>query len=55
MDTFVEVHLEWWISLEEMELTTQIQILDKAVCILLCVNALGKVMNPWQTRFFSVD
>ena len=29
-----------------MELATQVQILDKAVCISCCINVFGKVMNP---------
>ena len=29
-----------------MELVTRVQILDKAVCVSLCANALGKRMNP---------
>ena len=29
-----------------MEFATQVQILDKAVCISLHANALGKGMNP---------
>ena len=29
-----------------MELTTQVQILDVAVCFSLCTNALQKGMNP---------
>ena len=30
----------------EMELTTRVQILDKAICISLCANTLRKGMNP---------
>ena len=29
-----------------MKLATQVQILDEAVCILLCTNTLRKGMNP---------
>ena len=28
-----------------MDMVTQVQILDKAVCILFCTNTLGKGMN----------
>ena len=48
-----------------MELVTRVQILDKAVCILHLIDALGKDMNPSvlppvmgkivrQTGFFSL-
>ena len=30
-----------------MKLVTKVQILDKAVCISLCTNALGKGMNSY--------
>ena len=30
-----------------MESVTRVQILNKTVCILLCVNAFGKGINPF--------
>ena len=31
----------------EVDLVTQVQIIDEAVCISLCANAFGKGMNPF--------
>ena len=48
-----------------MELTTQVQILEKAICVSLCAKAFGKGMNPFvppsylkivkQTGLFSLS
>ena len=49
---------------KEMDMATQVQILDKAVCLSPCTNALRKDINPFlltagmgkivgQTGFFS--
>ena len=35
------------LSWQEMKMATQVQILDKAVYVSLCANALGKGMNPF--------
>ena len=34
------------ISSQEMELATQVQILDETVCVFLCMDASEKDMNP---------
>ena len=50
---FLEVHLVQWLSSEEIELATQTQILDEAICISLCINAFEKDTNPSVLRFTS--
>ena len=41
----MESRLKWLLLLQEMELATWIQSLEKAVCISLCANILGEGMN----------
>ena len=41
------------LSLQEMESTTQVQIPDKASCISLRINTLGKCMNPYLLPVMS--
>ena len=38
--------LEYLLSLYEKESAILIQILEEAICVFLCANALGKGMNP---------
>ena len=40
------IELEVQLSPREIEFTTQVQILDKAICVFHGDNALGKGMNP---------
>ena len=45
-NTILEACLTWQLSLKGMKSVTQIQILNKAVCVSLCVTTLEKSMNP---------
>ena len=38
--------MESWLSSQEMDTATRVQILDEADCISHCTNTLGKGMNP---------
>ena len=39
---FIMQYQAWWLLLKKMGLASQVQNLDKAVCISLCTNAFGK-------------
>ena len=38
------------LSLKDMELVTQVQILDSSVCVSLCANALENAINPYARQ-----
>ena len=44
--TDVEVPMVKWLSLQEMDTATRVQILDETDCISHSTNTLGKGMNP---------
>ena len=43
---FYKVPVVYWLSSQEMDTATRVQILDQTDCISHCVNTLGKSMNP---------
>ena len=42
----LEVPVVLWLSLQELDTATRVQILDKTDCISHSTNTLGKGMNP---------
>ena len=59
----MEVPVVYWLSSQDMDTATRVQILDLTDCISHSTNTLGKGMNPiilppamvvGQTRFFSL-
>ena len=52
---FLESELSVTVIDVKMELENSVQILDEQICILLCVDAFGKLINPYIPHKYLIN